>query len=47
MQAQLNQRLKSAAANKKPQIYVPIEEATEYLEAMELDKGLRQPHHYI
>lgn len=53
MQAKLNQRLKSAAVNKKPQIYVPIEEATEYLEAMELNKGLRQHHqpkssvHYI
>jgi hypothetical protein len=47
MKAKLNQRLKSAAVNKKPQIYVPIEEATEYLEAMELEKGFRQPQNYI
>jgi hypothetical protein len=44
MQVKLNHRLKSAAANKKHQIYVPIEEATEYLEAMELDKGFRKHH---
>jgi hypothetical protein len=42
MQAKLNQRLKSAAINKpNKMVYVPIEQATEYLEVMEYQNGHR------